>query len=121
MRCVGRLGSTRPAPLALLLRRQPTPRLPTTMARTQQKVESGSGGSSSRRGGGCRFVSSAAAIAVAALLPTVAAPHGCGHPDCDGGHPLRVNPLRNVPPLPKVHYSWAIYPPFLDNLTVADG
>lgn len=66
---------------------------------------------------------SAAALLLLTVLrcPAVGAPHGCGHPSCDGGHPLRVNPLRSLAPLPKVHYSWAIYPPFLDNATVADG
>ena len=56
------------------------------------------------------------------LLPdVVTAPSGCGHPNCDGGKPLRVNPLKEIPPLTKVHYSWSIYPPYLDNLTVADS
>ena len=61
--------------------------------------------------------------ATALLLPSlVSAPHGCGdHPSCNGNHTLRVNPLKGLPPLPKVHYSWAIYPPFLDNTSVAHG
>eukprot|EP01046_Picozoa_sp_COSAG06_P082491 COSAG06_NODE_29507_length_555_cov_0.901316_1_plen_118_part_01 len=64
-----------------------------------------------------------AAVAAAVALPLmVSSPHGCGdHPSCDGHSPLTVNPLKNLAPLPKTHYSWAIYPPFMDNASVADG
>ena len=64
-----------------------------------------------------------AAVAAAVALPLlVSAPHGCGdHPSCDGHSPLTINPLKELAPLPKTHYSWAIYPPFMDNASVADG
>ena len=44
----------------------------------------------------------------------------------DGRAPVRVNPLRAAPQLPKVHYSWSLPPPlqapfYWDNLSVADG